>query len=67
MSLQFANGLHNYKNNRHEKLAGGSLNLLAAAVGLSSVKSRMKIYEVGKCPVMRATFSFNLLSANHKR
>ena len=61
------NGLHNYKNNRHEKLAGGSLNLLAAAVGLSSIKSGMKIYEVGKCPVMLATFPFNLLSANHKR
>ena len=54
------NGLHNDKNNRREKLAGGLPNLLAAAVELSSVKIRMKIYEVGKCPIMRATFSFSL-------
>ena len=54
------NGLHNDKNNRREKLAGGLPNLLAAAVELSSVKSLMKIYEVGKCPIKRATFSFSL-------
>ena len=52
--------LHNDKMHRHEKLAGELLNLLAAAVGLSPVKGGMKIYEVGKCPVIRATFSFSL-------